>query len=61
VQFWERKSAGRVSKISQIPAGVGRVFSNSCGCGAGLKFAGVGQNRRQKVSNRGALRLFGGA
>ena len=36
-------------------------FSNSCGCGAGLNFAGVEQNRRQNVFNRGTLRLFGGA
>jgi len=61
VQFWEGKSAGRVSHISQIPAGVGRVFLNSGGCRASLKFAGVGENPCKKVSNRGALRLFGGA
>ena len=49
-------SAGRVRVRSErVWGGCGQNFSNSCGCGAGLNFAGTGRERTQNFNPRRSL------
>jgi len=49
---WEglRDGAVRVRSV-RVRSGSGQDFSNSCGAGAGLNFAGAGRERTQKIFN----------
>jgi len=49
-------SAGRVRVGSVgVRGGSGQDFSNSCGCGAGLNFAGAGRERTKNFNPRRTL------
>jgi len=51
VQVWDRKSAG----WDGVRDGSEQNFSNSCGCGAGLNFAGAGRKRTKNFNLRRTL------
>jgi len=53
VWVWDRKSAGRARvemvcgtvRVRRVRGGRGKIFSNFCGCEAGLNFSGAGRKR----------------